>query len=70
MSVRSVMGTIPANERNMRVLFNAAVSQYLLGMSGVAVSAHEEKRVMGGLPKFYEKMENFVPGALAFTNFM
>jgi hypothetical protein len=70
LSVRSVMGTIPANERNMRVLFNAAVSQYMLGMSGVAVSAHEEKRVMGGLPKFFEKMENFVPGALAFTNMM
>jgi hypothetical protein len=68
LSMRSVFSTIPANERSMRVLFNASVSDYMLGKTGVAVSLHEEKRVGGGLPKFYERIENFVPGALAFVN--
>jgi len=68
--IRSVVMSVPSSERSARVFFNAAISQYILGMSGVATSGREEQRLTNGLPKFFEKPSNFVPGAIAFINML
>ncbi len=67
-TVRSFIGQLPSGERNIRVLLNAAVSMRLLAISGVAVSNTERTFLQQGLPKVFEKPENFLPGAVAFHN--
>jgi hypothetical protein len=68
--LRARLGALPASERSLRLYMNSAVSSYIQSVSGKAVTDVERKFLTEGLPKVYEKPENFFPGAYAFASML
>jgi len=66
-SVRAKLRTLTSPERQVRLFFNKAVSDYVLSISGKAVTNAERQFILQGLPEIYEKPESFYPSAYAFA---
>ncbi len=64
---RAAIGTLGSPERRVRLFFNKAISDYVLSISGKAVTDRERQFIMQGLPKYFERPGVFFPSAYSFA---
>jgi hypothetical protein len=68
--LRNQLGTMSSDERMIRQHFNKAISDYVLSVSGKAVTDKEREFLMEGLPPIYSRPRDFFPAAYSFATML